>query len=498
MSLGKQAIQGAAWNYAAFLASKGILVVVTLLLARLLSPAEFGLVGMALLVITAFDILRDFGIGAALIQRQREVQAAANLAFLLTGSIGVILFVVNWLLAPFTAQFFQTNDPQQTELLVGLIRVLGLSLLFVSLGSVQDSLLQKELNYRRRMLPEVGRTLSKGLLSVTLALAGWGVWSLVLGQVLGDACATVLLWLVSRWRPSSPFPLNRELLRSIANYGSQIMLVGALGWVIADVDYLIIGRLLGEVALGVYTLAFRIPELIIRNLSQSVSAVAFPVAARLQDDRAALRDAYLRMQHYMLLVLAPLGFGLCAIAPSLVHILFQDKWNAAIPVMQVLSVYIVLGGISHWPGVVYKAVGRPDIMSRLGVLKLAMLAPTLWWAAINYGVLGVAWGQLLVMIVVVLIEMSVAGRFVDVRVAANLRIIAPPFTCAVVMALAVRCVSLLDASESSVGVLMLAITVGSLVYLSSIWLLDRQTVSAIVSLGRSSLRKGRTVVATPE
>ena len=208
MSLGKQAVQGAIWNYTAFLASKGILVVVTLLLARLLSPAEFGLVSMALLVITAFDILRDFGIGSAVIQRQRDGDAAANLAFALSSCMGVTLFTLNWLLAPVTTRFFQANSPQQGELLIWLVRVLGLSLLFVSLGSTQDVLLQKGLQYRKRMVPEVGRTFTKGLLSVVLALTGAGAWSLVLGQVVGDGCATALLWLISRWRPSSPFPLK--------------------------------------------------------------------------------------------------------------------------------------------------------------------------------------------------------------------------------------------------------------------------------------------------
>ena len=135
--------------------------------------------------------------------------------------------------------------------------------------------------------------------------------------------------LVSRWRPTLHFDM--KLLRPITAYGSQIMLVGALGWLVSDVDYLIIGRLLGDIALGIYTLAFRIPELIVRNLAQSVSTVAFPVTVRLQSDRPALRDAYLKMQHYMLLILAPLGLGLCAVTPALIHILFPASGTRLFP-----------------------------------------------------------------------------------------------------------------------------------------------------------------------
>ena len=284
----------------------------------------------------------------------------------------------------------------------------------------------------------------------------------------------------------------------MASYGAQIMTVGGLGWLISDVDYLIIGRLLGDVALGIYTLAYRIPELIVSNLAQSVSAVAFPVAARLQDDRPALRDAYLRMQHYMLLLLAPLGLGICAVTPSVVHILFQAKWDAAIPVMQLLSVYMVLGGINHWPGVVYKAIGRPDIMNRLAILKLAMLVPSLWWAASNYGVLGVAWGQVIVRSAGVVIDMAVVARAVDVSIGTNLRIIAPPITCAALMAVVVRSIFFLGPDESSVPLRILAIGVGALVYIPAVWLLDRAAVGAMFTMGRNLLRRGNTVAAVPD
>src|SRR5215212_7771384 len=141
MSLGRQATTGAIWNYASFLASKGLLLVATIILARVLSEDQIGLMSMALLVIG------------------------------------------NWLLAPFAAGFFQTTSAAQVALLTSMIQVLGFSLLFSALGSTQDSLLQKEVNFRRRMIPEVGRTFVKGGLQVGLALVGFGVWSLVLGQV---------------------------------------------------------------------------------------------------------------------------------------------------------------------------------------------------------------------------------------------------------------------------------------------------------------------------
>jgi O-antigen/teichoic acid export membrane protein len=494
MSLGRQAAQGAVWNYSAFLVSKGLLFVATLVLARLLTPAEFGLVGMALLVITLLDILRDFGIGSALIYRQHDGAAAANMAFFLSGGIGLFLFLANLLLAPLAAGFFKTSGPQETAALTLLLQVLGASLLFSSLGSVHDALLQKEIDYRRRMVPEVGRTLVKGVLSVVLALMGWGAWSLVIGQVVGEASATLLLWLVLPWRPS--FNFERGLFRPMVSYGLQIMLSGGLGTLLSDVDYLIIGRLLGDTPLGLYTIAFRIPELLIKNLAQAVSTVAFPVAARLQADRAAMRDAYLMMQRYMLVILAPLGFGLYAVTPGMVHILFSSSWEPVIPVMQILSIYMVLGGISHWPGVVYKAVGRPDMLNILSFIKLVMLVPTLWWCAANYGIVGVAWGQLVVRVAGILIDMWAVSNFIKVSVSYNLRVLWPPLVAAGIMALAVQALLTLLHESSGIAALTLSVLFGACVYASLIWLLDRQAVNALSSLALSMLRRERVVSET--
>lgn len=493
MSLGRQAAQGAAWNYAAFLVSKGLVFVATLVLARLLSPEEFGLVGMALLVITVLEIFRDFGIGAALIYRQNEEErhAAANMAFWLSAGIGVTLFTLNWLLAPVVAGFFRTSSPEQSELMATLLRVLGFSLLFASLGSTHDALLQKEIDYRRRMIPEVGRTLIKGVMSVALAFMGWGAWSLVIGQVVGEGVATLLLWATSSWRPS--LVLERSLLKPMAGYGSQIMMSNGLGTLVADVDYFIIASLLGETALGLYTLAFRIPEMLVSNLSRAVSAVAFPVAARLQSDLGALRDAYLRMQRYMLLLLAPLGLGLAAATPTIMHALFQSRWDPAIPVMQLLSVYMALGAISHWPGVVYKAIGRPAILNALSLTKLTMLVPVLWAGASIGGIEGVAWGQVLVQSVGITIDMLVIARFVKISVLANLRSILPPVAAAIVMAVSMRGVMMLDPTLTSIPLLLLAMIVGGTVYSGMVWLLDRETVRGVWSLAAGAFRRGQRV-----
>jgi hypothetical protein len=153
--------------------------------------------------------------------------------------------------------------------------------------------------------------------------------------------------------------------------------------------------------------------------------------------------------------------------------------------MEVLSIYMVLGGINHWPGVVYKAVGRPDILNKLSFLKLVMLVPVLWWAAANYGILGVAWGQLVVRIVGIFLDMWTVARFVHIGIMSNLRVIWPPLAAAVAMAALVRVVLLVDPSQSSAAVAVLAALVGAASYLTAMWALDRPALHALIEVARS-------------
>ena len=490
MSLGKQATTGAIWNYVSFLASKGLLLVATIILAQVLNQDEIGLMSMALLVILVFDLFRDFGTGPALIHRQRDVKEATEVAFIISAALGVGLFILNWLLAPLTAQFFDTNNAEQTALLTTMVQVLGFSLLFAALSSTQDHLLQKEIKFNRRMIPEVGRTLVKGGLQVGLALSGFGVWSLVIGQVVGEFVALVLLWALSSWRPT--FRFDRALFRPMARYGLEIVLVDALGTFVANLDYFIIGRLLGPTPLALYSYAFRIPEMVLVNLSHAVSNVAFSVVSRLQDDLDAMREAYLTMQSYMLMILAPLGLGLFSCAPTIVHVLFKPNWWPIIVPMQILTIYMVLGGINHWPGVVYKAVGRPDILRSLSFVKLMMLIPTLWIGATFDGIEGVAWGLVIVRVIGIVIDMIVVSRFVHVTLWRNFQVIWPPMVAAILMALVVHGVFLLfDAAEHSIPVLIVAVAVGAVVYTIVIWLLNRTAVEAMFALLRSLLDRRR-------
>jgi hypothetical protein len=164
--------------------------------------------------------------------------------------------------------------------------------------------------------------------------------------------------------------------------------------------------------------------------------------------------------------------------------------------MQILTIYMVLGGISHWPGVVYKAVGRPDMLNILSFVKLALLVPTLWWAAVNYGIIGVAWGQLIIRTIGVLIDMWAASKFIKVTVLQNLKVLWPPLLASALMAVAVQVLITYARNPTSIVTLALAILCGATLYASLIWLLDPKSVNALTSLAYSMVRRRSAVSET--
>jgi O-antigen/teichoic acid export membrane protein len=205
------------------------------------------------------------------------------------------------------------------------------------------------------------------------------------------------------------------------------------------------------------------------------------------------------MQRYMLAILAPLGAGLYALTPPLIHLLFQARWDPIIPVMQILSIYMLLGGVNHWPGVVYKALGRPGILNVLSLVKLVLLVPTLWWCAANYGIVGVAWGQLAVRIVGIVIDMRVVSSFVSVSVWANVRALIPSLTASALMAATLQI--LLNAAPGQPGIpaLIVLVVAGAAEYAGLLWLLDSEAVDALFALARTFIpRRSLPAVSHPD
>jgi len=472
-------VKGTFWTYASYYSGKIIVFLSTIVLARLLTKEDFGVVGYALVVISLLDVLSDLGVGAALVYH-RENPHAASTAFWLGIFVGVALFGISWFVAPLAGWYF--NDPRA----VPVIRVLALTFPVSAFSNVHDNLLKKALEFRRKFVPDLSRSVAKGIFSILFAVFGLGAWSLVLGQVLGTLTTVFTYWRVFPWKPAFRFdwPLGRSLL----SYGMNIVVVDSLAMLLLNIDYLFVGRFLGAEALGVYSLAFRMPDLLITQFCTSVSRVLFPVYVKMRDRAQSLGRGFLITMRYVSMVTVPLGLGLALVSRPFVLIFLTEKWVEAIPVIQAISIYAMFLSLAYNAGSLYKATGKPHILTRLGFVRLIMLAPALYFAVFYVKTIqSVGYAHAVVAFLAGLINLVVAARIVGINFVEVVDALRPALLSGLGMALAVLGVNVLTATLPLLAQLMLAILTGGIVYLSLLILQQRDLI-VVVRQTTQSLR----------
>jgi O-antigen/teichoic acid export membrane protein len=413
-SLGTRTVRGMLWAYGAYGGGRAVVLVSTAILARILTPADFGVVALALVFMTFMETVQDLGLTQALIvSSPAEEPARAQTTFIWTITIGAVLALVISALGPLVAQFFGHAS------LRAIIPVLGLSFFVESLGSTHDSLARKRLDYRVRTVAEAADVLTRGATGITLALLGFGAWALVLGYLVGTAARTVALWALVPFRPRLRY--TGEHLGSLVRLGGVLTLVDVGSAFARNLDYLFVGRVLGATSLGLYTIGFRLPELLIMNLSIVAANVLFPAYSALAKER--MEAGFLLSLRYLAAIVLPIGLGLGLLAHPFVLALFGPHWHRSIDVTHVLVVYAVFSTLNIPAGTIYKVSGRAWILLTVQGPYLAALFTSLLLFA-HRGIVAVAICMTACQAVGACVSIAIAGRMLSVpyrRIAASLR-----------------------------------------------------------------------------
>jgi lipopolysaccharide exporter len=404
----RSARRGVLWSTIAFAGSKAFAFLATLVLARLLAPSEFGVVAAIIIFLALLEIGSSLGLGAALIYEQEEgVTSRVQTAFTANLLLAVALTGLAVALAAPVAAFFHV--PESADL----FRLASLTLLLGSLGTIPDALLLRELDFRRRSLPQVLRALVRGAVGIALALAGFGAASLVWGMLAGTLVSTGLQFALARFRPTLRLDLGE--LRSMASYGAGAVALEGISLVAGRSDAAIIGRVLGEHALGLYTVAFRLPELVIDNMAWNVSIVAFPALARHRTrTEQGMARTTLEILRYQALYALPVAALLAVLAPPLVVVLFGDAWAEAGPVMSAVALLSGITALVFPLGDVFKALGRQRTLVLLNLLQMPIAIATIILLA-PQGIVTVAWVRVATMLVHGALVLAIITALLQVR-----------------------------------------------------------------------------------
>jgi len=386
VNIRRRTARGLFWTGFQNAARRLITLVVFLVLARLLTPEDFGLVALAGALVAFVEFFIRIGFAEAIVQRKDLEPAHLDTAFWTMLGIGVLLTLLAFVLAGPIAALFNS------EQLAPVIRWLSISILIISLTRVQDAVLRRAFNFKGLAIRTVIAAFGGGVVGVGFALNGMGVWSLVAQQLVEAGVGLIVLWAASNWRPG--INVSSRHLGDLFGFGVNIMGAQMMQYVNQYADRIIIGYFLGPVALGYYAVGQRLILVVQQVLSNTFVTVLFSAFSRMQDDHARIRTAFFKSTQLVALAVFPVFVFLSVAGPETVEVLFGNKWANSSEIIQLLALAALLQSIIIFNDPVFKASGQPRLAFRLSAVR-AGLGVLLLLVFVHYGVIAVAAAMLL-------------------------------------------------------------------------------------------------------
>jgi O-antigen/teichoic acid export membrane protein len=471
--MGGRALRGAFWAYGSYIGGRLLVLIAVGILARLLTPEDFGLVAIGMIVISLLETVKDLGLTQALvISDDEDLQESADTVFTVAMMAGGVLALVSVGAGLLAARFYSSPE------LAGLIAVLGANFLIRGVSLTHYAIAQKQLRFNIRTTAELASVIVRGVGSIALALLGFGAWSLVLGFLMGSLVFSIVLFLLVDYRPH--LRISRSRVAGLVRFGGTLTGVDVLSAVAGATPDLIVGRTLGTAAVGFYTLALRIPELAVLNLANVAGQVFFPAFAKL--GAANLRRAFLTAQRYVLIFALPVSCGVILLAAPIVEVVFGSQWTSSIGPMRLLTLY-ALGITCATPaGVVLKATGRAGTLLRMGLFNTVAITIAVL-AVAHMGIVQVAAAVAVVTWLTTAIFGVIAMRMLGVGVMDLARAGAPAAMGTVAVAAAL--IATLALGAPALVTLLVGTALGTAAFGAALWLADREVIFYLVRTARS-------------
>lgn len=436
-TLKNKTIKGVSWSFIDNIAGSGIMFLVGLILARILTPKEFGLIGIISIFIAVFNSIVDSGFSNALIRKNNSTHVDYNTVFIFNLILSGVLFLGLYFFAPFIGTFFK--EPQ----LVPLTRAMSVIVLINAFALVQRTLLVKRVDFKTQTKISIIASITSGVVGIGMALIGFGVWSLVAQQITRQLLNTIFLWIFNKWIPKLEFSIKS--FKELFGFGWKLLLSGLISTIWEQLYQVVIGKFYTKSDLGQFTRGKQFTDIFSSNLTGVVQRVSYPVLSTIQDDNERLKHAYKKVIKSSMFVTFILMLGLAAVAKSMVLVLIGEKWLPSVDFIQIISFSAMLYPLHAINLNMLQIKGRSDLFLILEIIKKTVaVGPIL--LGIFIGIKAMLWCSVFTGFIAYYLNSYYSGRDLKYGILEQIKDILPSFLIAIVMAAIVWAISLINIS----------------------------------------------------
>ena len=474
MSLRKKSIIGIFWVFTQQFSNQIVTFIVSIFLARILMPEDFGLIGMIAVFMAISQILLNSGLTQSIIRESNPTQIDYSTIFFFNIVASIILYIILFFCAGFIADFY--NQPPLTNI----IRVYTLTLIINAFGAVQFTRLTKQMDFKTQMMVTVPSLVISGIVGIGLAYLGFGVWSLVYMSLIQALVRTLQIWLRSKWMPS--FEFSKERFKYHFGFSYKLGLSGLIITLYQNIYQIVIGKFFAPAQVGFYTRAASMKDLPVNNISTALNKVTYPLFAEIKDDNARLKKVYKMLMQSVIYILCPVMVYLIVVAEPLFRLLFTEKWLPAVPFFQILCLSGILYPLHSYNLNILNVKGRSDLFLKLEIIKV-VFGVIVIIVSIRFGLMALLWGQLISSILALVINSHYSGNYINYRLIEQLLDISPIFILTFITGLVVYFLdnTFLIGLNDILRILITAL-IGMFVFLGASFLLKFEAYHNILSL----------------
>ena len=473
MSLRASVTKGVKWTSVSQFGKQGVQFITTAILAHLLHPSDFGLLGMATIITGFVALFKDLGTSAAIIQRREISEELLSSIYWMNIAFGFFAMVVLFLLSPFIAVFFNESRVEP------LLQLMSLSFFVSAVGIVHQALLERELAFNKLAVIEITATIVGSIVGIASALFGYGVWSLVYQVLVMSGISSLLLWTYSTWRPKLILHWNE--IKTVSSYSLNLTGFSIFNYFARNADNLLIGKFLGAQDLGYYALAYRLAFYPLQVISSVLGRVMFPHYSQLQSDDDRFRDIYLQMSGAISFLIFPLMLILFALAQPVILTVYGSQWLSVVVLIKILIPIAMVQSLGTTVGLIYQSKGRTDWMFRWGIVSGTMVTVS-FIIGLRWGVTGVATAYLITALLLMYPNFSVPFRLIHLNIKALVDVTRRPLICSLITYVFLASVRFMTPGISRMVSFGILIPLACLLYLLLSWLFNRDQMLRILSI----------------